>query len=214
MRAPFFGTNSWLHEFLKRLPRNLLHYWTGCFVWIPTVKKKPERATKNKARQTKSDAKIFATEELFIGHPNFLRVLASFLVQSFAIDFEQGVEAANLLGVTSDDGGLCHGPTQKHEPRDKIPRVVRGSKGIPGGKKGQDVAETAFAMAIPQMSQLPGLKEESIIATTLGRQRRGKVIGTQWHGISAAVKIIYMDSNDDYRQYAQDLFRMEVEAKG
>lgn len=65
-------------------------------------------------------------------------------------------------------------------------------------------------MAIPQMSQLPVLEEESVMAATLGRERRGKVIGTRWHGISAAVKIVYMDGDD--RKYAQDLFRMEVEA--
>lgn len=181
------------------------------FVWIaPAVKqkKKPRRRAKN-ARRTSNpnDAKIHVTEEFCIDHPNFLRVLASFLVQSFAIDLKDGVEAANLLGIASDHSGFCHGPTQQQKhalPKDKV--ITDPSKGLARGN-------TAFAMAIPQMSQLPNLKEESIIATTLGRQRRGKVIGTHWHGISAAVKIIYMDdSNDGDRQYAQDLFRTEVEA--
>mmetsp|Transcript_8479 Transcript_8479/g.15369 ORF Transcript_8479/g.15369 Transcript_8479/m.15369 type:complete len:325 (-) Transcript_8479:123-1097(-) len=178
------------------------------FVWIdePVKKKNARRAKKQKALK-----KIYVTEELEIDHPNYLRVMASFLVKSFAIPDGERRRAASLLGVASSSGGFTRGPTQKHTPKGKY----RGDKKPAANSDNTNttnVAATALsvAMTLPQLSQVPDFKEGSIIAATLGRERQGRVIGTEWHGISAAVKIVCIDGNDGH--YAHEVFRSEVEA--
>lgn len=99
------------------------------FVWIeiPTVEepapaepvaKRPRvaKTTSVSAQSSDTTRKIFVTEEMFIDHPDFLRVVASFLGAAFKINYVEGAAAAQLLGVTSDEGGFQRGLTQKHAP--------------------------------------------------------------------------------------------------
>lgn len=186
------------------------------FVWIePVQEEKVARRAKKKPRKEK---KIYVTEELFVDHPSFLRIMASFLVSSFAIDGGDSIRAASLLVVKSEEGGFSDGGTQKHTPTTQFQGqgpldtkpAGRSSSGNTKGKEGVPQADIAVALGIPQLSHVPDFKESSMLATALGRERRGKVIGTTWNCVPAAVKLVYMDGND--QRYTRDLFHSEVEA--
>lgn len=158
------------------------------------------------------------SEEIPINHAQFLLAMACFLIKSFDLDYNDGARAADLLGVPTDEGGFSRGDFQQHTPKDrsrrdddededaepkhKKPRVVK--------KKGTKKKAASVALAIPQLPQLPDIKHQLTLATTLGRERRGKVIGTEWYGIPVAVKMVYTDGDD--RQYARKVFHSEVEA--
>mmetsp|Transcript_24158 Transcript_24158/g.66948 ORF Transcript_24158/g.66948 Transcript_24158/m.66948 type:complete len:536 (+) Transcript_24158:120-1727(+) len=184
------------------------------FVWIKPVDD-TSRARQAKRRRAESK-KIYVTEELFVDHPNFLRIMASFLVESFLINRDQGDAASRFLKVPSEDGGFSRGSTQKHTPKasrqDEDGDEDKKQPAKPAGstKKRKKKSKSAVEATIPRVIKLPDFKVESALATTLGRERKGRVIGTKWTGIPVAVKIVNTDGED--REYARNLFHTEVEA--
>jgi hypothetical protein len=193
-------------------------------VWIEPVTAADE--TKNRrGKKKKVDRKIYITEQLPIDHQHFLRVMASFLVESFDIDEDAGAAAAELLGLPSSDGGFCkggihhkHTPPPKDGPREddkKKSATSSSSSSSHGattrGSKGEQGANASIALPMLKLLEVPSFKLQTVLSATLGRERRGKVLGTEWHGVPIAVKMVHTDDGMDGK-YARDLFHSEVEA--
>jgi hypothetical protein len=72
-----------------------------------------------------SSPTIMLTYAVMITHPNFLRMMASFLRQGQASSIEEKVRASELLSLPSADGGFTRGKAQDISKSAKEPKTTK-----------------------------------------------------------------------------------------
>lgn len=67
-----------------------------------------------------------------------------------------------------------------------------------------------MASIVCRLPFIPPFKVTKVLADSLGREKIGHVVATDWHGISAVVKIV--DAAKNQNQQARRIFESEVAA--
>jgi hypothetical protein len=122
-----------------------------------------------------------------------------------------GVRVAQLLTTPSSKGGLAEGDPQVYEPSPK-------GQSKPNTSSKTTAATTPFNLAsstlINRFSVVPDFKATTPLTNTLGREKVGRVVATEWYGVSAVVKTFARNETNGLKEQSHErhLFESEVEA--
>ena len=149
---------------------------------------------------------IYVSRAFMVNGANFLRRLAAFVIESKKIQEDEALHSA-LAGRVSAalKGGppFCEGEEQRY-----IPTPRRS----PGGRSNSSSSLTHSLDAVPWSELEEALDHPvRVLATTLGRERCGRVVVIAWKGIEVAVKVVNIEEGERGRQ-DDEAFRTEVEA--
>jgi hypothetical protein len=189
------------------------------FVWV-TYEGKGQIETnidaqpaQKKAKQENSETPtIHMTEAIMIDDEHFLRVLFNFILQTKPEAGPiNGVRVAQLLTTPSSKGGLTKGDPQVYQPSPKGQSKSNNSSKTTAATTPFNLASSTL---INRFSVIPDFKATTTLTNTLGREKVGRVVATEWYGVSAVVKTFARNETNglEERSHERHLFESEVEA--
>ena len=162
-----------------------------------------------------SEPGIYVSSAVHVNDPNYLRILAGFMVESHAFRTGAGYQQRWMSEIVSSigtggEGLFLRGDQQAYIP---TPRSEESS----GRASGSDVTR----LPVNRRRSLPMIDWDEIeplirspsqvLSKALGRERDGQVVKVTWNDIDVAVKVVHITKDENGRKDMQ-AFDSEVEA--
>lgn len=177
-------------------------------------KKKKAKPNSNTNMEHSELPAIMVTQAVMITHPHFLRMMASFLRDGQKSYIDNGIRSSTLLSVPSGGGGFTKGKAQDISKSSRSKNSTAG--GTPSSNRGTPTTRFSFGSAaslISVFTKMPPLQYKSVLASSLGRDREGRVIAVDWFGNQSALKMAELETvTAAVRQRTIATFQSEFEA--